>query len=158
LTGFQGPLLERWRSLSFTVLQIWYQRLGRLVKAQAIYAAGDPAFQNVMIYPATRKIAISEPFFTAYDYLARCLDEAESCLVIGYSFRDYDTLMRFKSAKLHNRRLKIAVLDPNAEEICKNLLKDGISAYAIPYPLDNAQESEYLPLISSGLNTDLDEP
>jgi hypothetical protein len=72
--------------------------------------------------------------------------------VIGYSFRDYDTLMRFKSATLSNKRLKIVVLDPNAEAVCKDLEeRHGILAYPIPYGFGSDQEVKYLPLITNGI-------
>jgi hypothetical protein len=128
----------------------WHRDQGRIVKGLPTYDVGDPNYQNVMIYPATRKVATEDPFFTAYDYLEQCLDKADSCLVIGYSFRDYDTLMRFKSAKLSNRRLKIAVLDPAATSICEFLDGQGFTAFPIPFALGN-QEPEYLPLITSGI-------
>jgi len=129
----------------------WHLEQGRIIKGLPTYDADDPDYRNVMIFPATRKVAIEEPFFTAYDYLEQCLDKADSCLVIGYSFRDYDTLMRFKSAKLSNKHLRIAVLDPAAAELCKDLEKHGILAYPIPYALGGDQEAEYLPLITSGV-------
>jgi len=130
----------------------WHKEGTRIIKGPSTYDVGDPDYQNVMIFPATRKVAIDEPFFTAYDYLEQCLDKAESCLVIGYSFRDYDTLMRFKSAKLSNKRLKIVVLDPSADTICdQNLRAHGIKAYPIPHALGEEQESQYLPLITSGI-------
>ena len=128
----------------------WHRDQGRVIKGPPTYDVGDPHYQNVMIYPATRKVATEDPFFTAYDYLEQCLDKADSCLVIGYSFRDYDTLMRFKSAKLSNKHLRIAVLDPAAETICKYLESHGVLAFPIPYALGGVQEAEYLPLITSG--------
>jgi hypothetical protein len=56
--------------------------------------------------------------------------------------------MRFKSAKLSNPDLKIAVLDPNAEALCEFLSGHGISAHAIPYAFGSDQLSMYLPLIA----------
>lgn len=128
----------------------WHRHDGRIIRGLPTYDIGDPDYQNVMIYPATRKVATEDPFFTAYDYLEQCLDEADSCLVIGYSFRDYDTLMRFKSATLSNRHLRISVLDPNADTICKYLKEHGISAYPIAHAFGD-KEAEYLPLITSGI-------
>jgi hypothetical protein len=132
----------------------WVRDQSRIVKSPAsVYGALDPDYENVMIYPATNKVATKEPYFTAYDYLERCLDAANFCLVIGYSFRDYDTLMRFKSASLSNKRLRIGVLDPNAEAICNRLKSDGISAHPIPYAFGVPQESDYLPLVKSAGGT-----
>jgi hypothetical protein len=125
----------------------WFKSKGKIILSSPMYT-NDPDYPNVMIYPATNKVAKDEPFFTAYDYLQRLLDKAESCLAIGYSFRDYDTLMRFKSAKLSNPDLKIAVLDPNAEALCEFLSGHGISAHAIPYAFGSEQLSMYLPLIA----------
>lgn len=126
----------------------WIRDQIRIVKSPAsVYDVSDPDYKNVMIYPATNKIATKEPFFTAYDYLERCLDAAAFCLVIGYSFRDYDTLMRFKSASLSNRKLRIAVLDPRATEIKKELKAHGIESVPIPYAL-GTQEPAYMEFIA----------
>lgn len=126
----------------------WIRDGNRVVKSPAsVYDVSDPEYKNVMIYPATNKVATKEPFFTAYDYLERCLDAATFCLVIGYSFRDYDTLMRFKSASLSNRKLRIAVLDPRAAEISKALKAQGIVAVPVPYALDGVQEPAYMEFV-----------
>jgi hypothetical protein len=127
----------------------WHRDGGRIIKGLPTYDAGDPDFQNVMIYPATRKVAIEDPFFTAYDYLEQCLDRAERCLVIGYSFRDYDTLMRFKSAKLSNKSLDIEVLDPAANDLCEHLRSHGISAH--PFPHEFGTGGEDLSVILGGV-------
>jgi hypothetical protein len=130
----------------------WVQDQGRIVRSPAsVYDVSDPDYQNVMIYPATNKVATKEPFFTAYDYLERCLDATTFCLVVGYSFRDYDTLMRFKSASLSNKRIRIAVLDPYAKKICDFLGLNGISASPINYTFGGPQESDYLALIESAV-------
>ena len=103
----------------------------------------DPDYQNMMIYPATRKVAIEDPYFTAYDYLEKCLSSTQICLVIGYSFRDYDTLMRFKSAALANKELVIAILDPKANELKETLQRHGLTVDAHPY-IFGLQEEEYM--------------
>jgi hypothetical protein len=126
------------------------QDQSRILKSPAsVFDASDPNYKNVMIYPATNKVATKEPFFTAYDYLERCLDATKFCLVVGYSFRDYDTLMRFKSASLSNKRLRIAVLDPYAKKICESLESNGISASPINHAFGGPEESDYLSLIKS---------
>jgi hypothetical protein len=100
-----------------------------------------------MIYPATRKVAITEPFFTCYDYLGKCLSNAEFCLVVGYSFRDYDVLMRFRAAAISNEKLRIAILDPNAGEICDEIERYGIRATPI-----NASLGEKTEIYGSAIN------
>lgn len=151
--AFDGPLAPLGALVLFKLhgSANWHKDHGRIIKGPPTYDVGDPDYQNVMIYPATRKVATEDPFFTAYDYLEQCLDKADSCLVVGYSFRDYDTLMRFKSAKLSNRHLKIAVLDPAAEAICERLEGHGITAHPIPHAFGGDQESEYLTLITSAI-------
>jgi len=126
----------------------WFKKQDRIVKSQPTYDNNDPDYHNVMIYPATRKVAIEEPYFTAYDYLEQCLDEAKSCLAIGYSFRDYDALMRFKSAKLSNNHLQIIVLDPKANAVCEYLKGYGIVAYPLQYHFGGDQVPKYLQRIS----------
>jgi len=110
----------------------WISDSKRIVKSVSIYAAEvDDGYQNVMIYPATRKVAISEPYFTCYDYLGKCLSHAEFCLVVGYSFRDDDVLTRFRAAAIANENLQVAILDPNASTICKKVGKYGINTLPI---------------------------
>lgn len=84
------------------------------------YAGEDIQFRNVLIYPATRKIAIDDPYFTAYEYLQRCLDTTVLCVVVGYSFRDYDTVTIFKRSLFYNKNLRIIIIDPEAKNIIKN--------------------------------------
>jgi hypothetical protein len=78
-------------------------------------------YQNVLIYPATRKVAVDEPYFTAYDYYQKCCERAKLCLTIGYSFRDYDALTRLRGAMSGNAELRLAVLSPNAQMALKLL-------------------------------------
>jgi hypothetical protein len=126
----------------------WAALGNRIVKSAPVFDGGDPAFPNVMIYPATRKVAIEEPFFTAYDYLEKCLSHAEFCLVIGYSFRDYDCVMRFKAAKIANPALKVIVLDPNAANLAEDLSGRGVEIQPLPstFPIS---EDQYIPRIES---------
>src|SRR5260370_22979304 len=90
----------------------WVQSGGRILKSPPMFAADDTLHTNLLLFPATRKIAIADPYFTCYDYLGKCLANTKLCLVIGYSFRDYDALTRFKAAKIQNPNLRILVVDP----------------------------------------------
>jgi SIR2-like domain len=90
------------------------------------FADGDDWHSNLMIYPATRKIATDDPYFTCYWYLEECLSRANHCLAIGYSFRDYDVLTRIKGAVLRNPKLVLEVLDPCADSILQTLNRHDI--------------------------------
>ncbi|MGB7731971.1 MAG: hypothetical protein WBL50_28405 [Candidatus Acidiferrum sp.] len=79
------------------------------------------AFSNVLIYPATRKIATSEPFYSGYEYYQRCCEKARACLAIGYSFRDYDALTRMRGASSVNEKLQLALISPDAEKILQDV-------------------------------------
>jgi hypothetical protein len=78
-------------------------------------------YENVLIYPATRKIAVDEPYFTAYDYYQKCCERAKVCLVIGYSFRDYDALSRLRAAMSANPQLRLALVSPDAQIVLDRL-------------------------------------
>lgn len=131
--GGRASTAIKWRrrrstrsSLSFTDRR-WVKRDGRILKLPfPIYANQEREFENVVIYPATRKVALDDPFFTAYDYFQRTMDACGCCIVIGYSFRDYDALTKLASASIFNPRLKLLVVDPDSENLCKKLSERGI--------------------------------
>jgi len=124
----------------------WVRRKGQVIKLPfPVYAGGGEDYENALIYPATRKVAIDDPFFTAYDYLQRTLDGCGCCIVIGYSFRDYDALTKLVSASIFNPRLRLLVVDPNAEALCRNLSERGIRCTAAPQRF--GKDGEYLHLV-----------
>lgn len=109
----------------------WVESEGRIVRGEPIFAGKDKVHRNILIYPAMRKVALDDPFFTAYMFLRACLEHAKWCLVIGYSFRDYDALTQFRAAVRQNPKLSIQVLDPAAENIVRVLRGFEINAKAI---------------------------
>ncbi|MGA3334056.1 MAG: SIR2 family protein [Terracidiphilus sp.] len=131
----------------------WISDSGRLVKSVSIHATeAEDGFQNAMIYPATKKVAILEPYFTCYDYLGKCLSHAEFCLVIGYSFRDYDVLVRFRAAAISNEKLRVAILDPSAQKLCDKISQYGINASPIIASLGDKPDA-YETAINKVLNS-----
>jgi hypothetical protein len=96
----------------------WYEERG-VIKflGASLHLNGKGSIKNAIIYPAKNKIALGDPFFTAYDYFQRCLDRASVAIFIGYSFRDYDTVTKIKSAFKYNPKLKVLVLSLHASEI-----------------------------------------
>jgi hypothetical protein len=129
----------------------WVKHSGRIVRTVPSSFEPGTGYESMMIYPAQSKVANDEPFFTGYDYLQRCLSNAEFCLVVGYSFRDYDTVMRFRIAARTNRKLRIAVLDPNAQKLCRNLREFGVKAEPIVYSF-GFNEGAYHAVIRDVLN------
>ena len=120
----------------------WFSDAGRIVKSLPMHVGhAEDGYQNAMIYPATRKVVITEPFFTCYDYLGKCLSHAGFCLVVGYSFRDYDVLMRFRAAAISNEKLRVAILDPDAKKLCDEIRQYGINASPIIASLGDKPET-----------------
>jgi hypothetical protein len=108
----------------------WVRSGGRIVRnTSPVFAQGDKSHRNIMIYPATKKVAYEQPYATCYSYLEDCLSKAHRCLVIGYSFRDYDTITRFQSSLRKNPQLQVEVVAPDAVVLVGRLLKEfGIKA------------------------------
>lgn len=131
----------------------WIRTAKGIVRSPvSVYLEADPQHENVIVYPAKRKIADHEPFFTAYDYFQRCMERAKLCIVIGYSFRDYDALSKLMSASLYNQSLKLLIVDPNAEAICKDLAARGVRAAPVAKVFGfDAQKAEYLGAIEGAL-------
>lgn len=103
----------------------WYRDIDGKVKegGVALYQHSDPEIRNVVIYPAQNKIALEEPFVTAYEYLQRCLDEALHVVFVGYSFRDYDTITKIRASLNYNPNLRLWFLDPSANTLVEKWFK-----------------------------------
>jgi len=94
----------------------------RIRRGQAMFDAMDSdAYENILIYPVTRKIATEDPFYTGYEYFERCSERAKVCIAIGYSFRDYDALTRLRGAASLNDSLNLALVAPRAEETLRTV-------------------------------------
>lgn len=107
----------------------------RILKSDVVvHLPEDPNYENLLIYPAERKLLLDDPYFTAYDYFHRTLEHCKLCIVIGYSFRDNDALSRLRSAASLNEHLKILIVDPCAEVLSIMLEKYGVHAdHAVSY-------------------------
>lgn len=128
----------------------WYKSGAEFIKSHAqVYAEDDPSIENLLIYPAKKKVALEDPYFTAYDYFQRTLENCRLCLFIGYSFRDYDALSRLRSAASYNPNLKVLVMDPAAGSLCKLLMDYGVPAE--PLPRSFGYGTDYLPMVEEAL-------
>lgn len=95
---------------------------GRIIQAPPMYdAINSDAYQNMIIYPAGDKVAITEPYLTGYRYFSKCCEHAKLILAIGYSFRDYDTLSSIIRATEVNEDISLALLSPNAWKILESI-------------------------------------
>jgi hypothetical protein len=108
----------------------WFERRDRIVRGPEIYAQGGH-ISNVLIYPAQRKVASDDPFFTAYYLFQQILRSAKCVLALGYSFRDLDALTRLREAALDNDQLRVGLVDPLAKNIEGNLVQHRIPVEAI---------------------------
>lgn len=84
----------------------------------------DDNYFNKIIYPTTDKTPKEEPFFTYYDYLSRCLDSAYYVIFIGYSFRDFESLVRVKSSLIYNTKLKLIIIDNHSDMLKKKIFNN----------------------------------
>jgi hypothetical protein len=136
----------------------WFKREGDFIKSDAaIYAEADSSFENLLIYPARRKVASEDPYFTAYDYFQRTLENCRLCVVIGYSFRDYDALSRLRSAASYNTDLQLLVMDPSASYLCEGLRRQGVTAAPLTQVFgDKAGEQAYLSAIGNALSAGIE--
>jgi hypothetical protein len=128
---------------------------GRIVRAPAMYDALDSdEYQNAIIYPAGNKVANRDPYFSGYEYFARCCEQAVVLIVIGYSFRDYDALNRLMGARGRNERLKIVLLSPDAYGIISNVIDEDLRYSIRPVSAwfgKLSQQTEYLQRIEESL-------
>ena len=135
----------------------WFKSRDRdgFVKSDVpIYTTRHGTFENLLIYPARRKVALDDPFFTGYDYFQRTLEHCKLCVVIGYSFRDYDALSRLRSASSYNPDLRLLALDPQAQSLCKSLADRGVTAEPVPQYFGAEKfEPDYLDAIQRALST-----
>jgi len=82
---------------------------------------GEKAHQ-LMIYPM-QKWEFDEPLLDMMFRFKTHLEEAESVIVAGYSFRDPYILRIFHDAAVKNRRLVVILIDPRAREIYETKLR-----------------------------------
>jgi len=99
----------------------WFTDGSRIVRGPEVYADEEQGHHNVLIYPAKRKVAVAEPFFTSYFCLHEILANSRAMLAIGYSFRDYDALTRIMSAQRRNPDLRVGIVSPDADKIAAAL-------------------------------------
>lgn len=133
---------------------LWKRHGGRVLKlALPIYSPEGASHENLLIYPVKTKVALEDPFFTAYDYFQRTIDNVQGLVVIGYSFRDYDALTKLISASRANRDFEVLVVDPLAEKLCADLKKRGIKVQSVRAHFGFQQHySEHLPAVREFVN------
>jgi hypothetical protein len=133
----------------------------KIVQALPMYDVIDSdEYQNVIIYPAGNKVATVEPYLTAYKYLAKCCEHAKLVIVIGYSFRDYDTLASLLRAREVNENLHLILLSPDSFRVLESIPCEDRMLWTRPifgYFGDPARQSNYMDEIEKWLATQLRE-
>jgi hypothetical protein len=107
--------------------------------------------ENILIYPAEKVKPEMEPFRTLHEYFVKYIGNSDSCVFIGFSFRD-DYLNSIIDQYLD--RKKIIIVSPNATQIMRQNLLDRRNepkAHRI-FPIDASfGEIETLPKIEEAL-------
>ena len=104
----------------------WYKKDGEILYLEIPFnTRKNKNINNELIFPTQNKICIEDPFYSAYEYFHRCIDKSKLLIVIGYSFRDYDTLTKIKSSLDYNDNLKIIIFDTKAEEYKKKIFNNN---------------------------------
>jgi hypothetical protein len=84
----------------------------------------DKNYINKIIYPTIDKAPKDEPYFSYYDYLSRCLDNTYYVIFIGYSFRDFESLVRVRSSLIYNKNLKIIIVDNHSDHLKEKIFNN----------------------------------
>jgi len=104
----------------------WYEKNGEILYLEIPFnSRKNKNVNNVLVFPTQNKICIEDPFYSAYEYFHRCIDKSKLLIVIGYSFRDYDTLTKIKSSLDYNGNLKIIIFDAKAEKYKKEIFNNS---------------------------------
>ena len=104
----------------------WYKKDGEILYLEIPFNTRENNnINNTLIFPTQNKICIEDPFYSAYEYFHRCIDKSKLLIVIGYSFRDYDTLAKIKSSLDYNGNLKIIIFDAKAEKYKKEIFNNS---------------------------------
>ena len=115
---FDGFALPNAKTISLVLFKLhgstsWFREQNN---PDSIRKSPNPVMESaVLIYPTTQikqQTTIDEPFKTGYEYLQKCLNHAELCVVIGFSFRDEAIKQVFGGALETNHNLKLAIVDP----------------------------------------------
>ena len=105
-------------------------------------------YENIILYPAGYQHWTKEPFIELLYQFRNHLKEAKYLIVIGYSFRDpviQEVLLQgFKK----NKELEMILIDPRAEELIQNRLKE-IKSRVKPCPYEFGKEKILENLVSS---------
>jgi hypothetical protein len=101
------------------------KELSRVVRVETEERAGNHSRrfgENILLYPASKRPPIAEPFGTLYSYFVRKLSSANVCVVVGFSFRDPYINTVFVDYLRNNPKNHIYIVSPSADECLKNLL------------------------------------
>lgn len=98
---------------------------GRIVRVETEERAANYSRrfgENILLYPASKRPPIVEPFGSLYSYLVRRLSNTKKCLAIGFSFRDPYINTVFVDYLRSNPENFVYVISPSATECSRNLL------------------------------------
>ena len=98
--------------------------------------------KTILVYPSRQKWEIhDEPFRRSYDYLFACLAHAQTCMIVGFSFRDQEIVEQLRAAIGINKDLVLWIVDPNVASIIEHLTKKlGFKPHVYPIEKEFCRE------------------
>ena len=120
----------------------WYYLDGEIVKRDIFLTPSSPGetidgkkLFDAILYPVPEKEIYKDPFFELFSHLKETLKRrTETCIIVGYSFRDeHIKNIFFDAINKNQKKLKIILIDKHPEEVMKNLsfIKDKANFHPI---------------------------
>ncbi len=107
---------------------------------------------QIIAYPISGKPIHVAPLAHAMFELRKRLEEADQCIIIGYSMRDQHILDIFTESTRRNDKLKILHVDPNSFSIKNEIENDALKRVIIPASFNVEEilhESKILKIINA---------
>ena len=131
---FESNLHSRNRIVQLVKLHgsvLWYEdpsgRIARLSNISTLrhggaYDAARPLVpERLLLYPATFKSAIRDPYYSLFGYFRKLLMKLDLLIVVGYSFPDEHIQEVTLEAARHNKRLRLLIVDPSATAVATRI-------------------------------------
>lgn len=101
------------------------ERIERMPTEERVSRTTKRHKRNILIYPAQKNYVTEDPFRRLMRHFEEVLNQYNSCLVIGFSFRDPFINRDFLDFLNAERKRRLIVVSPNASTDAKTNLVEG---------------------------------